>query len=301
MKKILVALDLTPASESVLPYVAALLAREPASVALAHVLPPGRSANADRTGDALERLARRPELKHAHVGTLLLSGDPADEIAKIAGGFNLVALCSRGKSGLRRLLLGSTAEAIMRRASVPLLVVHPLKEGARPAPVRRILVPLDGSRRAGTALAPAVALARAWKAGLVLLTVTGTEEERPAIPVRLALENLSKTARKLRAEGLRVEVAARPGDPSLEILQFAADNAVDLIAISTHGRTGVSRLAYGSVAERVLRKSTFPLLVVRTAGVPRAHRAHARAAERAVRAGRETRRMQDIGAGPYRG
>ena len=73
----------------------------------------------------------------------------------------------------------------------------------------------------------------------------------------------------MQKKGVDVDITILYGDPATEILTFAEHREADLVGVSTHGRTGLDRIRYGSVAEAVLRNSTFPLLVLRTAAIPK--------------------------------
>ena len=153
---------------------------------------------------------------------------------------------------------------------------------------RTVLVPLDGSPLAEQALPYAREVAQRFQAKLVLLQVVplvgqaaalgfaGTSELAHTTPpdiealsealgaeVRRAEGYLGETARKLQEAGLEVEWEVRRGVPAAEIIACARDRGVDLIAISTHGRSGLGRLIFGSVADEVLRKSGLPILLIK--------------------------------------
>ena len=81
-----------------------------------------------------------------------------------------------------------------------------------------------------------------------------------------ALGYLEKIARPLREEGLDIECATHMGDPSKAILEYAKENSVKLIAIATHGHGGLKRIFFGSVADKVLRESSVPVLVIKSQG-----------------------------------
>ncbi len=133
----------------------------------------------------------------------------------------------------------------------------------------RILVPLDGSELAELALAPAGLLARRFNAQLWLLQVLAPVPLESGSSVRLARaavdqaqEYLQDVQRRLEASGLTVRAIVRWGDPAGEILAAAQEGRADLIAMATHGRGGLGRWMLGSVADRVVRAATIPVLVV---------------------------------------
>jgi nucleotide-binding universal stress UspA family protein len=159
---------------------------------------------------------------------------------------------------------------------------------------KKILVPLDGSDLAEAVLAQAGALAQSVGAEIVLLRVLVPhvidrppslnqifpdaimrEEEQAQQHVQ---EYLERVARPLQASGVRVNCAVRVGQVAEAILDDAAKSGVDLIAMSTHGRSGLSRWIIGGVADKVLRGANVPVLLVRPTGaLSFAHELHAEA------------------------
>jgi len=141
---------------------------------------------------------------------------------------------------------------------------------------KKILVPLDGSSLAEAALWKAVDLGGADGAAYSLLraaeahTLPGADPvEAQVSAVREAEEYLEGVARRLRERGVRaVETHVWYGAPAGAIAEAAKVQKVDMIVMSTHGRSGLGRLILGSVAESVLRGTTTPILVVRAAGAP---------------------------------
>ncbi len=138
---------------------------------------------------------------------------------------------------------------------------------------KRILVPLDGSVLAEAILTQVTELARVHDAELVLLRVALAHAFPGADPTEAQLQAVRESEKylevvehELKEKGLRVSSVVRYGHAADEILDHAAFAGIELIAMSTHGRTGVSRWVMGSVAEKVLRASTTPLLLVRAPG-----------------------------------
>ncbi|HSE93180.1 MAG TPA: universal stress protein [Methylomirabilota bacterium] len=149
---------------------------------------------------------------------------------------------------------------------------------------KRILVSLDGSRVAEAALPVALDLAGGAGATLLLLRVIeaplpGPESAAARLDVTREAETyLDDVARRAREEGARnVTVALWQGSPSQAIVTAADQYQVDLIVMTTHGRTGLQRDCFGSVAESVLRGTGRPVLVVRESATacetPRGHAA----------------------------
>jgi nucleotide-binding universal stress UspA family protein len=134
----------------------------------------------------------------------------------------------------------------------------------------RILVPLDGSLVAEQALPYAETLARAAGAGVVLVRAVSSEPPwaGDAVEGRLraageAADYLAATAERLRGSGLQVETAAPHGEPAEAVAKELGARGADLVVMSTHGRSGLGRWVYGSVAESILRRTPTPTLLVR--------------------------------------
>ncbi len=127
------------------------------------------------------------------------------------------------------------------------------------SPAQQILAATDFSDNAEAALAVAVQSARALHAGLHVLHVFA--------PGEIDVTQLLADAVAKAAPDVPVTVAATGGDPAQEILRYAARHPIDLVVLGTHGRTGLSRILLGSVAERVLRGARCPVLVVPAASV----------------------------------
>jgi len=266
VQRILAAVDGSPASESILPYLETLLRCQDADVTFVRVVPHG-SANEIRKASAyLNQLSAGLGRKGAVVDFQVLTGQPAAQIVGSAarGSYDLILMCTR-KTGLKRIVMGSVAEEVLRKSPVPVLAVHPQPQEGAKVEIRRILVPLDGSHRSASILPPVAALAKATGAKLVFTTVV-EPRAKDDYPVEVVAKNLFKEQKELHREGLQTELCIRFGDPATEILALGEAMNVDLIALSTHGRTGLERVRYGSVAESILRKGTPPLLVLRTAG-----------------------------------
>ncbi len=302
VRKLLTPLDGSKTSESILAYVEAILSGTDADVTLATVVRPGKPRDESYARAYLKSVAARLRDKGACVDTAVLAGSPAAEIVHHAagGGYDLIVMSSRGKSGLRRLVLGSVAEEALRLAALPVLVAHPVQRGA-PAPrIRKIVVPLDGSHRSASILPFAGELARAQGSKIGFVTVVSPTKKED-LPVEVAAKNLFREQKDLQEKGLEVELAVLYGDPATEILTFARNNQADLIALSTHGRTGLDRIRYGSVAEAILRRSRLPLLVLRTAAIVREHVLHGRALAAKKRALELAEAVGKRTHGPYGG
>jgi nucleotide-binding universal stress UspA family protein len=198
---------------------------------------------------------------------------------------DLVVMTSRGQGGLRRLWLGSVADAMIRGSSVPVLLVRP-EENPLPHPVlenlSQILVPVDGSPLAETILDPAKELASLAGAELMLVEVIqplasplGSQSAAPSrfdaeltsLRGKEAADYLRDLAERCMEAGVKAAYSAPLGRNVADtILGLAESPAVGLIAIATHGRGGLKRLALGSVADKLVRTAPRPILVYRPPG-----------------------------------
>jgi nucleotide-binding universal stress UspA family protein len=209
---------------------------------------------------------------------------PAEEaILDCAGEGNIdgIIMATHGYSGIRRWTHGSVAERVLQAARVPLLLARVseqdrTRDWQQPMGCRRILVPLDGSPLAEQILPTVTAVAHALSAELILFQVLisqvfgmmAGEWYFSAQGVLDAAEEqaqayLSGIASRLEEHGLEGSIATCVGPVASCIVEYAEANQVDLIAMCTHGRTGLARWALGSVADRVLRAGGTPILLVR--------------------------------------
>lgn len=233
-----------------------------------------REGASDRLAEEAEELGA----DGADVVTELRTGIPSQVILEAAEDTeaDLVVMGTRGLSGLSHLLLGSTAERVVQKATCPVLTVHP-EDRETPDPLRSILVPTDFSDDAERAINTARRLLHGVpQARLVLVHAYALPIEYTAygpIPTSVNyLENtgakaqaqLEELAERLEEDSLNVEALAVEGYPPQVILDTARTRNVDLIAMGTHGRTGIAHLLLGSTAERVVQKASCPVITVRT-------------------------------------
>jgi nucleotide-binding universal stress UspA family protein len=279
--RILVPLDGSPLSDRMVGQVRRLLVQEGTEVALLHVLSPQAhvpgEANPERAARVhMERVARELREQGARVAVHVLEGDPAAVIVDqaLALDAELVAMSSHGRGGVSRMLRGSVAERVLRGCARPVFVATPaaLDRAGPEARFQRVLVPLDGSALAEQILPLVSAFARRFQSEVLLLraewsisAVSGpyapdVASLRPLAEVQASLEPARK---RLEADGVTARVLAVYGPEATEILDAAEREHVDLVAMSTHGRSGLSRWIYGSVAEHVLRHCHRPLLIRR--------------------------------------
>lgn len=221
---------------------------------------------------------------------VLLDGFVDAAICDFAAGMEspLIVISTHGRTGFSRVWLGSVADGIVHRASTPVLMLRHHGEGdgelTRTHHFRHLMVPLDGASFAEVALAPAAALAAAFRAKLTLLRVVAPvsvpvplyaapyvappiDDDEETLNIRLegAEDYVRAAAIRLRLEEptLDVDTVVRVEEaPARAILDAACAHGIDTIALATHGR-GVSRLVVASVTDKVLRGGPEAVLVLR--------------------------------------
>jgi nucleotide-binding universal stress UspA family protein len=266
MDHLLVATDLSGSADRALAR-AVLLARENGCRLTAlHVLPPsGVGRRADR--DAAERDVRtRLEATGAADAAVVIStGEAAAQIGRQAEllDADLIVIGAHGADGLVDLLRGATAERLSRAAPTPVLVV-----GDRPAaPYREVVVGADPTGVWKAAAESAFGLMEGGTVRLVQafdLPFAGSRAEAVADAQRAAEAGLHEAASGLAAPpGVKVETAVRQGAVLTVLREEVGRTGADLLAVGTHGRTGVAHAFLGSVAEALLRDPPCDLLVAR--------------------------------------
>lgn len=256
----------------------------PLGMALPHLLGPG-SARTDAPLAELEtmvkeELARRIEAllgpQSRPVSIIVARGEPEAEIVRQAQAWNadLIVLKGHGTTGLSRVFLGRTAERVVRFATVPVLVVRNVQGNGI------VLTASDLSDPSLPAVAAGAAEARRRGARLVLLHAIDVWPDvyaaaaggllgaigtlpPPALVQEKRRALLETLEQAILREGISGEARVVEGDPAKTIALTAEEIGADLVVVGTHGRTGLSRLALGSVAERVVHTAICSVLAVR--------------------------------------
>jgi nucleotide-binding universal stress UspA family protein len=226
----------------------------------------------------LRELARSCGLSAAGA-THLREGAPAfDEICSLAREIpaDLIVVSTHGRTGLKHVFLGSTAERVVQHSPCPVFVARQTERRSKTGPaftINTILVPVDFSECSLKGLNYAIPFADRVGAKLILFHAI---QIAPYIGGGFAydLSSLEEAARKdaerqmqefvrmAKFGGVKFETAITMGPPAKEISTFAQNHKVDLIITSTHGRTGWKHMLIGSTAEHVVRYSRSPVLVV---------------------------------------
>ena len=295
IERILVPLDLSPASMKALDYAVSLAKQFRAAIHLVHVYPPDEASSVPGAGHLLLQSAKAIQrineeltgIHRKHVDPFrpenchIRNGRPHHEIIRLARDIDadLIVLATRGHSGLKHLLLGSTAERVVRDAPCPVLVARKRKQKSKATrkefAIRTILVPVDFSTCSLAGTEYAAFLAKSFHATLRILHVTYPYidyvfVDRAGVRLSSLVEAVQEAARIemdalkqmdfLRGVPVQTEILA--GHATEEICNAAGQPDVDLIVISTHGRTGFKHAVIGSVAEHVVRYAECSVLVV---------------------------------------
>ena len=295
---IMVPLDGSSFGEHALPYALSIARKAGAQLQLVHVylIPPPES------GDMVDAELRAHEQAYLEalvprlqpycsgpITTVQLDGSIAGQLHDYAMAIkaDLVVMTTHGRGALSRFWLGSVADKLVRQLPMPVLLVRPHE----PAPdfvhmpaFKHILIPLDGSILAEQILPHALALGQLAQAQFTLLQAIppmiqayGTElyraswDDQVLEQVRTnAHAYLDSIAASLRTESLRVRTVVLDQFPVNAILEYAHEHAVDLIALATHGHSGVTRWLLGGVTDKVVRGATLPVLLYRPRSEARA-------------------------------
>lgn len=241
----------------------------------------------DACQEKLDELARELEVE-AVTTVLRHASAAAPAIVKYAEeeDIDLIAMGTHGRRGVRRFLLGSVAEEVVRQAPCSVLTFHPPAEQELRRP-ERILAAIDFSQHSPGVVIPARELASIYHASVDFLHIVpepnfpvfyefsaGSEVYANITQLReRAQEALEELVRETPGADVELACHVRHGEPAGEILRFAEERHSDLLVVATHGLTGLSHLLLGSVAEKVLRQATCPVLVVRTLGKSLVHEA----------------------------
>lgn len=209
-------------------------------------------------------------------------GEPAEVIVDAAGNnqSTLIAMATHGYSGLRRWTLGSVADKVVHSTETPVLIVRGALPPDQKWQLNTVMVPLDGSELARHALPFATELATCAQAELLLMeAIPPALEVNPGMrplgrPIpqlagmigelrEHARQELSTQAEELSKRELRATPLVTIGYAAEAIVDLAERRSIDLIVMATHGRSGISRWALGSVADKVLHATYTPLVLVR--------------------------------------
>lgn len=291
---LLVATDFSETAELAVAHAAALARRRNARLVLVHghtmatywigpanplrIPPSYEEAVLQNARERLDAIVLELQTSGLEVESRLVSATGPEAILHVANELDadLIVTGTRGHTGFKHLLLGSTAEEIVRTAHRPVLSVHPGDAVPDPGHLR-IILPTDFSDDAKLALGLAVDLVTNGAADcslclvhilhtpIMLAPVVGDTAMREVFMEQArenAIEGLDRIADELRQQGHTVETIVREGDPADSLADIAREKNASLIAMGTRGLTGLKRIVHGSVADRTVRHATCPVLTI---------------------------------------
>jgi nucleotide-binding universal stress UspA family protein len=251
--RVLVPLDGSSRAEAGLRWVKLLPVRE---VRLLHVCPAPDTLCEGKV-HYLDDVAARLRPAVAIVATRIDYGRADETIVAEAADTDLIVMSTQGEGGGGRRLYGSVADRVARHAPVPTLLARAGLAPIEAAPLRRVVVPLDGSSAAQRALPMAERLARMLHAPVHLIAVSEASAS-DSDPLHL---HLAEQAAAIATHAVAASTEHCHGDPATELLARVAPG--DLLVITTHGRGAAQRWQIGTVAEKLLRHATVPVALVR--------------------------------------
>jgi nucleotide-binding universal stress UspA family protein len=302
-KKLLVPLDGSELAEKALPYALQLTRRLGLETTLLHVCGTGESTSLFMCSAYIKHLAetltirlkesktksasRPPEVGFVKGETV--SGDVLDSILEYAdvNKSDLILISKHGHSGRKRWLMGSVAHKVLIASRVPVLIIHPEStEGViRLTWPRSILVLLDGSKLSETVLPHIEALSKQeqvdaditlfevceppdlladYPEAIMPLTWKEHVKRAKASSEQVCSTRLAEIQKELEARNLRVSLKVALGDNVIEeIIKYISEHNFDLVALTTHGRSGISEWPYGHVSDRLVQSLSVPLFLVR--------------------------------------
>jgi len=220
----------------------------------------------------------------------VVEGNPAEEIVNYAvkNEIDIILMASRGRSGVKKWMLGSVADKVLQASPVPVWLVRapfPERIFQNEWPERNLLVPLDGSRLAESVIPHVKTMVKQFgpeKVNVILLRVyeePSINADYPEASMQLPWKNhvnhikeyfkkqaekyLLGVQEKLIGAGLQASVEVLMGNPADAIISYAEKHPHLLIVMASHGYSGISRWAYGSVADKILHSAANPVFLVR--------------------------------------
>lgn len=286
IEEILIPLDGSKGAESVLPYVRDFAPKFNSRVYVVGVGIGRKTRRVNRLlEDYINRIVNELQAHNIKAEPVIRYGIAADKILDFTAEekeIDLIIMATHGRSGVTRWWMGSVAEKVISEATAPVLLVRSKRRRTtgttdKSDSIHKILAPLDGSDIGEVALPYAEAIATNSRATVNLLQVIsppgtveasllgGSDWRKFVKAMHDAGENyLKSVAERLSGKDIKVTYEVLTGDPADKIVEYAAEKGISLIAMSTHGRTGLARWVLGSVADKVLHGARIPILLVRS-------------------------------------
>lgn len=282
-KKILVPLDGSDLAELALPYAEELAGAFHSELILLYAGKSSEEQYLHMHQLYLEKMAVQTKKVIKRVSPVVISGKPAEAIIKYTekNDIRLIVMASHGSSGIIPWATGGIASKVIDATGVPLLLIKvtkPWRKTKEKHLISRILLPLDGSEAGEAAITRVKELKSRLEAEVILLevvpegrhirTIGGldhilypeTEIETFKAEAKEYLDKVYKRMQRGKGE-LKVEI--RSGEVAKEILNYARKKKASLIAISSHGHSGMTKWVFGSTAQKIIEDSPIPVLVVK--------------------------------------
>lgn len=235
----------------------------------------------EQAGAYVDREAEQMNAAGVKASSKAVMGDPAEEIVRYAGeiGADVVAMATHRGSGIARGVLGSVTDRVLRSAGIPVMAVHPESlsafSGAEGQP-ETVMVPLDGSERSAGVVDLALEIAKAVEAEVVFFRVvqfpyygvTAIDASYYGTDYGLSFQRqdaedyCAQFIEKAKSIGVVSRSLVVTGSPASRLLDEAKSLSRPLIVMSTRGESGIKRWVLGSVADKVIRSSGLPVMVV---------------------------------------
>ena len=224
---------------------------------------------------ARESIEAVEALTDQRVETDIIDGTPANCIVEDAAEFDadLIVMGTHGRTGVHRYVVGSVTERVVRLADAPVLTARAGVELGPAGDCDDVLIPTDGSDLASVAVEHGIAIAERFDARVHAVSIVDVgdlamrvEYTPPTEALERAREQRTEAteaiADRAREADLDVRTAVREGFPAEGLIEYADEEGIDLLAMGTHGRTGLNRFLLGSTTERIIRHADAPVLAV---------------------------------------
>lgn len=292
-KRMLVPLDGSTLAEVLIDYAQKLASVTGIEAVMLNVITPDEKALLPMHQAYVERAAERlisgaPDKPVKAWGEVAV-GNAVDAIKKHAKKHNadFLLMATHGRSGFSRIVIGSVADALLRESKIPIWLIRagiPEKKVKDTSPEGRILLLLDGSKRSESAIEHVENLVKqvgTEMTEVVLVSVCNDPEVTSDYPANMPMSwdehveaekvkcqldtgaYLKAVAERLAGKGIKATCDTLMGDPAVEIIEYANRSNFSLIVMATHARSGFSRWAFGSIAEKVIKGVTTPVFLVR--------------------------------------
>jgi nucleotide-binding universal stress UspA family protein len=285
------ACDFSETGALALDHAVRLARRHEARLVLAHVVEPiplgpypvlmapdNELAIRDLARKRMETLAERARSEGVVADVRVDMGSPGSELVVMAEdeAADVIVIGTRGLTGFQHVMLGSTAEYVVRVSSCPVLTIHP-SDAVSEEPAKTVILPTDLSAATGNATDAFVALFGNGEKPHVILTFADRTppylepfrhdtlmkmHERDVVKEEIE-RRMEPAVSQLRESGFEVETAVLDGDPVSVVTELATERNADLIVMNSHGRSAILNALLGKIAQRIVQHSPCPVLTVR--------------------------------------